>query len=370
MTGKRRIVLGIETSCDETAAALVDEEKTILAHAMISQKEHGLWGGVVPEIAARAHLHTLDRLIARVMEESSLRPADLDGIAATAGPGLVGGLLIGLTMGKAMALAANVPFIAVHHLSAHALSARIEHACEFPYLLLLASGGHCLLAIVFSPHSFRILGQCLDDAPGETFDKTARILGQGYPGGAIIEKLARDGDPNHFTLPRPLAGRNHCDFSFSGLKSAVRRLVERRSESDLADDVFTRHIAASLQQAIGDIFLDRLHQAIRQCHDLAVPIQRLVFAGGVAANHNLRRRLKDWAKREHLRLILPSPSLCTDNAIMIAWAGIECANGEKRTKDWSIGARSRWPLPQEPQEPLGTQGTGTGTQETPSTPNR
>ncbi len=367
-----RIVLGIETSCDETAVALVDSNKSIIAQSLISQKEHGLWGGVVPEIAARAHLDMLDRLAVKVLRDGAVKPQDLAGVAATAGPGLIGGLLIGLTFAKALAMASGVPFIAVNHLAAHALSPRLQNSCPFPYLLLLASGGHCLLALARGPNSFVHLGRCLDDAPGETFDKTARLLGLGYPGGAEIERRARDGNGRRFALPRPMRGKAHCDFSFSGLKSAVRRIIDATTGDDRRDDpCFIPDMCACLQDAIGDIFLDRIDRALSICRQHNRPIDRLAFVGGVAANRHLRRRIEDFSRAQRMRLIMPDTAICTDNAAMVAWAGLETMAENRKydatigatmgatmgatigattdammgaASDWHIGARSRWPL--------------------------
>lgn len=317
------IVLGIETSCDETATAIVRDDRTILAEAVLSQIEaHAPYGGVVPEIAARAHLDNLDGLIARVLEAAGVGFADLDGVAATAGPGLIGGLLVGSTMGKAIAMVHDKPFVAANHLEGHALTARLTDGVDFPYLLLLVSGGHCQFVSVEDVGRYRRLGATIDDAVGEAFDKTAKMVGLGYPGGPQVEAAARTGDPRRFDLPRPMRGRPGCDFSFSGLKTAVRRRIEalpggRPSPQDVAD------LCASFQAAVADSLADRCRNALamfREAHPQGGP---LVVAGGVAANAHLRERLAAVAARSGTPLIAPPLRLCTDNAVMVAWAGVE-----------------------------------------------
>lgn len=317
------IVLGIETSCDETAAALVRDDRTILAEAVFSQiAQHERYGGVVPEIAARAHLEVLDHLIGGVMVEAGLRFTEIDGIAATAGPGLIGGLLVGATMGKAIAMAHDKAFIAANHLEGHALTARLTDGVPFPYLLLLVSGGRCQFVAVEGVGRYRRLGTTIDDAVGEAFDKTAKLLGLGYPGGPQVETAARGGDPRRFALPRPMRGRPGCDFSFSGLKTAVRQRIadlgpDGPTERDVAD------LCASFQAAVGDSMADRCRRAFamfRESHPAGGP---LVVAGGVAANLFLRTRLAEVAAEAGADLVAPPLRLCTDNAVMIAWAGIE-----------------------------------------------
>ncbi|SVC84749.1 uncharacterized protein METZ01_LOCUS337603, partial [marine metagenome] len=283
------IILGIETSCDETAAAVING-RTILSNLVYSQVlEHRPYGGVVPEIAARSHVHHLDTLVSDAMETAKLDFSHLDGIAGTAGPGLIGGLMVGLTMAKTIALVHALPFAAVNHLEAHALTARLTEGIAFPYLLLLASGGHCQLLIVKGVAQYQRLGTTLDDAPGEAFDKVARMLGLGYPGGPAVEKLARIGDPQRYKLPRPLKGREGCDFSFSGLKTAVARIIETEGivENHIPD------ICASFQDAVADIFMDRLGNAVLLSNE--PPLKRVnnfVVAGGVAANKLLRTKLQ------------------------------------------------------------------------------
>ena len=334
-------VLGIETSCDETAAAVVDADRRILAERLLSQtREHAPYGGVVPEIAARAHLDHLDRLVAETMAEAGLGFSDLDGIAAAAGPGLIGGLLVGATTAKAIALASGRPFLAVNHLEAHALTARLTDGLDFPYLLLLVSGGHTQLLAVEDVGRYRLYGETEDDALGEAFDKTARLLGLGFPGGPAVEKAAETGDPARFRLPRPLAGRPGAGFSFSGLKTALRRAVEALpapDEQDIAD------LAASFQAAAADTLADRTANAAAMFRQDCPAGCVLVAAGGVAANRSLRARLERVAEEHGLDFFAPPARLCTDNAAMIAWAGLERLRlGGRDGLDFR--PRPRWPL--------------------------
>lgn len=326
------IVLGIESSCDETAAALVTTDRRIVAQRIASQDaEHAPYGGVVPEIAARAHAERLAPMIEAVMDDAGLEPADLDAIAATAGPGLIGGVMVGLVSAKALAMAGDVPLIAINHLEGHALSPRLaDSELDFPYALLLVSGGHCQILRVEGVGQYRRLATTIDDALGEAFDKTAKILGLGFPGGPAVERLAREGDPRAVPLPRPLAGGREPHFSFAGLKSAVLRAKESGKHAD-AD------IAASFQQAALDCVLDRLTVSL----DAMEPVPALVVAGGVAANRTIRAALEDMAAARGMRFVAPPPALCTDNAAMIAWAGCERL-GQSDPLD--IAARPRWPL--------------------------
>ena len=337
------IVLGIETSCDETAAAVLRDDRTIMGEVVLSQlAEHRPYGGIVPEIAARAHLETLDDIVARAMAEAGIGFAQLDGIAATGGPGLIGGVLVGVTMAKAIALVHDKPFLAINHLGGHALTARLTDGLDFPYLLLLVSGGHCQLLTVEGVGRYRRLGGTIDDAVGEAFDKAAKMLGLGYPGGPPGEALARRGDPQRFPLPRPMLGRPGCDFSFSGLKTAVRRHIEALppgpvSETDAAD------LCAAFQTAVGDVLADRCRNALRAFRAAHPASDALVVAGGVAANQYLRGRLAEVAEAAGVRLIAPPLRLCTDNAAMIAWAGIERLRlGLSDGLDFA--PRPRWPL--------------------------
>lgn len=334
-------VLGIETSCDETAAAVVDGDGNILSDIVLSQlDDHRPYGGVVPEIAARAHVEHLDTIITRAMNDAGLGYTDLNGIAATAGPGLIGGVMVGLMTGKAIAAAQRKPFVAVNHLEGHALTARLTHQAAFPYLLLLISGGHCQLLEVAGVGAYRRIGTTIDDAVGEAFDKTAKLLGLGFPGGPAVEAAAAHGDPTAFALPRPLAGTETCDFSFSGLKTAVLHAV--RDAAPLTD-ARRADMAASFQAAVADVLVDRTGRAMKQfagCHPNA---RSLVVAGGVAANQALRARLDLAAAAHDFTLLVPPPRLCTDNAVMIAWAGVERLR-LGLTDNFAAPPRARWPL--------------------------
>ncbi len=335
-------VLGIETSCDETAAAVVTAERRVLSDLVLSQlDEHRPYGGVVPEIAARAHVEHLDGLIARAMAEAGLGFADLDGVAATAGPGLIGGVMVGLMTAKAIAAAAQIPLAAVNHLEGHALSARLIAEVPFPYLLLLISGGHCQLLIVEGVGRYHRLGTTIDDAVGEAFDKTAKMLGLGYPGGPAVERAAQAGESARFALPRPMLGRTGCDFSFSGLKTAVRRAV--RELGDAPDAAAAADLAAAFQEAVAEVLSDRTRNAVAEFRARHGEARRLVVAGGVAANRFLRARLATLAAREGMEMIVPPPALCTDNAAMIAWAGIERL-GLGLSDPLDTPPRARWPL--------------------------
>ena len=335
MTGEDVVVLGIESSCDETAAALVTADRRILAQRIASQEaEHSPYGGVVPEIAARAHAERLAPLIEAVLDEAGIGLADCDAIAATAGPGLIGGVMVGLVTAKALAMASDKPLIAVNHLEGHALSPRLaDPELEFPYALLLVSGGHCQILRVEGVGRYQRLATTIDDALGEAFDKTAKILGLGYPGGPAVEKLARQGDPRAVPLPRPLVGSREPHFSFAGLKSAVLRAYES-GEHAPAD------IAASFQQAAIDCIDDRLGRALEKMDQVSA----LVVAGGVAANSRVRKALEDLAASRGLRFVAPPPALCTDNAAMIAWAGLERLAAGATGDPLDVGARPRWPL--------------------------
>jgi N6-L-threonylcarbamoyladenine synthase len=339
----RLTVLGIETSCDETAAAVVrgmaPGPGDILSNIVFSQiAEHAPFGGVVPEIAARAHVERLDTIIETALSEAKLRLADVDAIAATAGPGLIGGVMVGLTTAKALALAAGKRLVAVNHLEAHALTARLTDGVDFPFLLLLISGGHCQLLAVAGVGGFRLYGTTIDDAVGEAFDKTAKLLGLPYPGGPEIEKLAVLGDPRRYRFPRPMRGRDGADFSFSGLKTAVRQIV-RTEKFEIAD------VAASFQAAVIDSLVDRVRAAMVMfgCDFPATETPCLVVAGGVAANRAIGNALRALAKEEGFSIKIPPPGLCTDNAAMIAWAGVE--RGQLGLFDMAgVAPKARWPL--------------------------
>ena len=331
-------VLGIETSCDETAAAVVDGERRVLSNVVLSQIEaHRPYGGVVPEIAARSHIEHLDGLIAEAMREAGLAFGDLDGIAATAGPGLIGGVMVGLVTAKALCAATGRPLIAVNHLEGHALTARLTDDVEFPYLLLLVSGGHCQLLIVEGVGRYVRLGTTIDDAIGEAFDKTAKLLDLGYPGGPAVEAAAGTGDAAAVALPRPMLGRQGCDFSFSGLKTAVRQAAQQ-ADAPAADD-----LAASFQAAVVDTVIDRVSNAMAMARGRHTGIATLVVAGGVAANTALRRALSGLVADQGWQLLAPPPALCTDNAAMIAWAGLERLR-LGLTDGLDAEARARWPL--------------------------
>jgi len=345
--GKPSLVLGLETSCDETAAAVVlrepDGSGRIMSNIVRSQWErHRAYGGVVPEIAARAHVECLDVLVREAMREADAGFGDLAGVAATTGPGLIGGLIVGAITGKAIALARGLPFVAVHHLEAHALTVGLTEGVAPPYLLLLVSGGHTQLLIVRGVGQYERLGTTIDDALGEAFDKTAKLLGLDFPGGPAVERIARQGNAGRFDLPRPMLGRDEPHFSFAGLKTAVRRAAEKLSpldEQDVAD------IAASFQAAVADVVADRCARAM----DIAAtrlgrlaPL-RFVVAGGVAANERLRACLQDLAEARGFSFHAPPVSLCGDNAAMIAWAGAErLALGLTDPLDAPV--LPRWPL--------------------------
>ncbi len=335
------IVLGIETSCDETAAAVVDEGRNILSNVVLSQIDaHEPFGGIVPEVAARAHLDATDAIVAEAMRQAGLRFEDLDAVAATAGPGLIGGVLVGAMTAKAICVAKDLPFVAVNHLEGHALTARLVGDVPFPYLLLLVSGGHCQLLIVEGVGAYTRLGTTIDDAIGEAFDKTAKMLGLGYPGGPKIEAEAAKGDAARFDLPRPMKGRPGCDFSFSGLKTSVRRALENLGEPNAQD---VADMAASFQRAAAETLADRTRNAIETFKDRHPSAGHLVVAGGVAANRAIGGMLADLAARTGMTLVQPPAKLCTDNGAMIAWAGLERFRlGQTDPLDFK--ARPRWPL--------------------------
>ena len=339
------IILGIETTCDETAAAVVERtaegQGRILSNVVLSQiSEHAEFGGVVPEIAARAHVEALDTIIAKAMSEAQVSFAALDGVAAAAGPGLIGGVIVGLTMAKAIALVHDKPLMAVNHLEAHALTARLTDGTPFPYCLFLASGGHTQILGVRGVGDYLRLGGTLDDAIGEAFDKTAKLLGLGYPGGPLVEKEAAQGDPERFALPRPMIGRPDANFSLSGLKTALRLEAQKiapLSDADVAD------LCASFQQAVGEVVMDRLRTGMQMFRDQIGTPTALVCAGGVAANQAIRKALHRVAFEVGTTLVAPPPAFCTDNGAMIAWAGAErLALG--LTDTLATAPRARWPL--------------------------
>ncbi|WP_374765113.1 tRNA (adenosine(37)-N6)-threonylcarbamoyltransferase complex transferase subunit TsaD [Yunchengibacter salinarum] len=347
------LILGIETSCDETAVALVDGAGRIHGHEVLSQLDaHRDFGGVVPEIAARQHISHLDHLIARVLDEAGITTNALTAIAATTGPGLIGGLMVGVMTAKAMARAAGKPFLAINHLEGHALTARLTEDVPFPYLLLLVSGGHCQILDVADVGRYRRLGSTVDDAAGEAFDKTAKLLGLGHPGGPAVERAARQGDPNRFALPRPMTGKPHCNFSFSGLKTAVRRAAETcvaERGALYSDD--RADLCAAFQQALGACLEDRLNRAAAlflAAHGTPPPGgHRFVLAGGVAANAALRARLETAMAAHGFRFHAPPMDLCTDNGAMIAWAGVERWRAFGPLDESHVLPRARWPLDSE-----------------------
>lgn len=346
-SAQKPYVLGIETSCDETAVAIVSADKQILAHRVLSQiDKHSEYGGVVPEIAARQHISGLDHLIKAVMADAELDFADMDAIAATTGPGLVGGLMVGVMTAKAIARATNKPFIAVNHLEGHALTARLVEDIQFPFLLLLVSGGHCQLLAVWGIGMYERLGTTIDDAVGEAFDKTAKLLGLGYPGGPAVEKEALKGDPSRFPLPKPLIGKPGCDFSFSGLKTAVRRTAEAcAGEKSILKTSDRADICAAFQETVAACLKDRVQKAIKVFREKAGDGQLpFVLAGGVAANKRLRSVLENTAEEHNMTFHAPPLDLCTDNGAMIAWAGMEHFSMNPDTDDIDVVPRARWPL--------------------------
>src|SRR5580692_10711870 len=340
------VILGIETTCDETAAALVerteDGKGRILSNIVLSQvSEHAEFGGVVPEIAARAHVEALDHIVAKAMAEAHASFGALDGIAAAAGPGLIGGVIVGLTTAKAIALAHDKPLIAVNHLEAHALTARLTDSVPFPFLVLIASGGHTQILAVKGVGDYDRLGATMDDAIGEAFDKTAKMLGLSFPGGPAVEAAARGGDPTRFALPRPLLGRPDANFSLSGLKTAVRHAAESVAPlrpRDVAD------LCASFQASVVDVVEDRIRMGLKLFRRrLGVAPRAVVVAGGVASNAALREALTQFCAEAGLPLVAPPPKLCTDNGAMIAWAGVERLR-LGMIDGLDAPGRPRWPL--------------------------
>lgn len=344
-TDKKKYVLGIESSCDETAAAVVSSDRRILSNVVYSQiQEHKAFNGVVPEIAARAHLEKIDIVVKKALDDAELQSSDLAAVAGTCGPGLIGGVIVGATFAKGMAMSANIPFVAVNHIEAHALTVRLtEDDVEFPYLLLLASGGHCQLCIVHSADNFEVIGKTLDDSVGESFDKVSKMLGLGYPGGPLVEQAALRGNEQRFDFPHPLCTKNSTFFSFSGLKTAVRLCADKifadseRNDTDIAD------VCASFQRTVAEILIYKMGSAIDYCKKNAIHINAAVIAGGVAANKYIRDRLNALCKSRAVRFLAPPVSLCTDNGAMIAWMGQEKLRlGQVDSLDFQ--PRPRWPL--------------------------
>lgn len=344
------LILGIESSCDETAAALVDGARHIHANIIASSSQtHAAYGGVVPEIAARAHLDTLAPVITAALQDAGVSWDKIDGIAATGGPGLIGGVLVGTVAAKAMAEFHDKPYFAINHLEGHALTARLTDDVAFPYLLLLVSGGHSQILLVKDVGDYERLGTTMDDAAGELFDKSAKVLGLGYPGGPAIEQAALTGDAKALSLPRPLRGADHCHFSFSGLKTALAQAYQTHgTDYEIAD------YAASLQAAIADCLGDRVTKAIQLAKEnldfAANPV--LVVAGGVAANQAIATRLQHIAAKQAVSLVVPPAKLCTDNAAMIAWAGVEYYH-RQQPSSLDFAPRPRWPLDENAAPPPG-----------------
>ncbi|MEM7046859.1 MAG: tRNA (adenosine(37)-N6)-threonylcarbamoyltransferase complex transferase subunit TsaD [Pseudomonadota bacterium] len=335
-------VLGIETSCDETAAAVVcaDPNQPILSN-IIARQDHNTFGGVIPEVAARQHLRTITPTIKRALATAKLKPHEIDAVAATSGPGLLGGLIVGASFGQSFAAGLKRPFFSINHLEGHLLSARIHHSVWFPFLILLISGGHTELMIAHDIGVYQSLGRTIDDAAGEAFDKVARALGLGYPGGEEIEKYANienDSTENKDTdliLPRPMIGRENCDFSFSGLKTAAFRAIQAKQAS-------TAQVCRAMSSAISDCLVDRTARAIQHYRRIQPHSGHLVVAGGVAANQQIKAALDDLSTRNGMKLCAPPRDLCTDNAAMIAWAGLERLS---RCRAMAVDApRPRWPL--------------------------
>lgn len=352
-------ILGLESSCDETAAAVLcvseNSPPQILSNIVRGQADlHAAFGGVVPEIAARAHVELIDVLAEQALVKSGTNLAKIDAIAVTAGPGLIGGVLSGVMFAKGLAAASGKPLIGVNHLAGHALTPRMTHQVEFPYLMLLVSGGHCQFLIVQASDTFRRIGGTIDDAPGEAFDKTARILGLAQPGGPAIEEAAKPGDGSAYRFPRPMLDRPGCDMSFSGLKTAILRarddVVARQGglkSSDQSD------IAAGFQAAIADVLAEKSRRAISEYLKLSPASPTFAVAGGVAANMAIRAELETICAENGIRFLAPPLEYCTDNAAMIAWAGIEAFRAGKRD-DHTLSARPRWPLDQSSPSLLGS----------------
>ena len=347
------LCLGIESSCDETSAAIVDSDKNILSHIIYSQiPEHQKYGGVVPELAARAHILAIDEIIKLTLERANKTIDDIDVVAATAGPGLIGGVLIGWMAATGIANATNKTLVAVNHLEGHALVPRLKSSSasdsainidvEFPYLLMLASGGHCQILLVQDVGKYELIGQTLDDSAGEAFDKIAKMLGLGYPGGPAVDARAKKGDAKRFHFPRPLCDKTGCDFSFSGIKTAARTLLDKTEES-VRDDKFVNDFCASFQAAVVDCIINRLINALHDRRVIDANPKTLVVAGGVAKNSAVRNAMEKLANKFNMEFAAPPMSLCTDNGAMIAWAGIENYKKGNIVKE-PVAPRPRWPL--------------------------
>ena len=352
-SGHATLCLGIESSCDETSAAIVDSDRNILSHIIYSQiPEHQKYGGVVPELAARAHILAIDEVIKLTLERAGKTINDIDIIAATAGPGLIGGVLVGWMAATGIANATNKPLIAVNHLEGHALVPRLKAASasdsatnidvEFPYLLMLASGGHCQILLVHGVGKYELIGQTLDDSAGEAFDKISKMLGLGYPGGPIVDKRAQMGNPKRFHFPRPLCDKPGCDFSFSGIKTAARMMLDKTPQSDI-DDEFINDFCASFQTAVVDCITNRLHNALSDERVKNANPKTMVVAGGVAKNSAVRAAMEKLAQKSNMLFAAPPMNLCTDNGAMIAWAGLENYRVGNVVRE-PVAPRPRWPL--------------------------
>lgn len=351
--------LGLESSCDDTAAAVVRHlpgtAPDILSSVVIGQTDlHAAFGGVVPEIAARAHAEKLDHAVDAALANSGLGLRDLDGIAVTAGPGLIGGVLSGVMLAKGLSAATGLPLVGVNHLAGHALTPRLTDSLPFPYLMLLVSGGHCQFLVAKAADHFVRLGGTIDDAPGEAFDKTAKLLGLAQPGGPAVEKEAALGDAKRFAFPRPLLNQSGCDMSFSGLKTALLRardaLIAEKGGITVQD---RRDLCAGFQAAVTDVLVEKTRRAINLYRDLAPNDPALAVAGGVAANQAIRGRLTALCAASGLHFVAPPLALCTDNAAMIAWAGIERFRAGHQD-DFALVARPRWPLDATAQPMIGS----------------
>ena len=341
------IVLAIETSCDESAVAIMDDKKNILANIIKSQINiHEKYGGVVPELAARSHAEIIDKLILIALKEADLNFKDIDIFAATCGPGLIGGVIIGMMAAKTLASIHRKPFLAINHLEGHILSAKITNKIKYPFLQLLVSGGHCQILRCNKYNNYTKIGETIDDAIGESFDKVAKMLGYKYPGGPVIEQKAKEGNEDLYKFPKPLIdNKNHnhlCDFSLSGLKTAVRRKIEEEKTNIKKDQIeyMKKNIAASFQKTIKDIIINRLENALKVKENNE--IKKLIISGGVAANKYIITNLKNWAHKKNFEIISPPINLCTDNAAMIAWAAIEKYNHQKKGDSIKFKPQARW----------------------------
>ena len=352
-SGKEILCLGIESSCDETSAAIVDANRNILSHIIYSQiPEHQKYGGVVPELAARAHILAIDEVIKLTLERAGKTIDDINVIAATAGPGLIGGVLVGWMAATGIANATNKPLVAVNHLEGHALVPRLKAASasdsstnidvEFPYLLMLASGGHCQILLVHGVGKYELIGQTLDDSAGEAFDKISKMLGLGYPGGPIVDKRAQFGNSKRFHFPRPLCDKPGCDFSFSGIKTAARMLLDKTPKDDINED-FINDFCASFQSAVVDCITNRLQNALHDERVVKANPKTMVVAGGVAKNSAVRGAMENLAKKSNMLFAAPPMNLCTDNGAMIAWAGLENYRIGNIVRE-PVAPRPRWPL--------------------------